>query len=41
MSRHCIVSDPVEIIVGWDPPLRTYFLQVIDSTKSLELQVVR
>jgi len=40
MSRHRIASDPTEIIVGWDPPLRTYFLQIIDPAKSEEEELV-
>jgi hypothetical protein len=40
MSRHCISRNPLEIIVGWDPPLQTYFLQITDPTKDEENQFV-
>jgi hypothetical protein len=35
MSRHEIPPrDPAQkVIVGWDPPLQTYFAQVIDRAK--------
>ena len=33
MSRHCISKEPLEIVVGWDPPLQTFFLQISDLTK--------
>jgi len=28
MSRHEFVTDKHRIVVGWDPPLQTYFAQV-------------
>lgn len=34
MSRHCIAWQPYEVIVGWDPPCQTFFLEVFDATKS-------
>ena len=38
MSRHEL--DPInpthEVALGWDPPMRTYFAQVLDSTASEE-----
>ena len=40
MSRHCIATDPHEIVVGWDPPLQTYFLQIIDPAKSEEEELL-
>lgn len=33
MSRHDLVPlDPAhEVVVGWDPPLRTFFAQILDA----------
>src|SRR5262245_35370592 len=28
MSRYHIAEAPNEVVVGWDPPLQTYFLEV-------------
>lgn len=36
MSRHYISTAPDEIVVGWDPPLQTYFLQISGPAKSEE-----
>ena len=36
MSRHYISRNPLEIVVGWDPPLQTYFLQITDPTRDEE-----
>ncbi len=33
MSRHTITSGTVEAVLGWDPPLNTYFAQVWDRTQ--------
>jgi hypothetical protein len=32
MSRHTITTDKVEAVLGWDPPLCTFFAQVWDLT---------
>jgi hypothetical protein len=32
-SRHCLSKTPVEIAVGWDNPLQTFFLQAFDPGK--------
>ena len=40
MSRHRIAERPREVIVGWDPPLQTFFLQVCDSENDDEEEVV-
>jgi hypothetical protein len=35
MSRHTLRDDDkFEVVVGWDPPLATYFLQVFDKGKA-------
>lgn len=38
MSRHQLDSfNPVhEVAIGWDPPMHTYFAQVLDTTASEE-----
>lgn len=36
MSRHRIAETPKEIVVGWDPPLQTFFLQILDPAKDEE-----
>lgn len=41
MSRHYISKKPLEIVVGWDPPLQTFFLQILDPTKDEENQFVQ
>lgn len=33
MSRHEIVAGDIEVVVGWDPPLNTFFAQAWDRTK--------
>ncbi len=35
MSRHELEPHTAgrEVVVGWDPPLRTFFAQVFDTTK--------
>ena len=40
MSRHRIAERPSEVIVGWDPPLQTFFLQVCDPEKDDEGEVI-
>jgi hypothetical protein len=30
MSRHTITADNLEAVLGWDPPLNTFFAQVWD-----------
>lgn len=38
MSRHTIpgINPDHDVVVGWDPPLQTYFAIVIDPTKDEE-----
>lgn len=36
MSRHYVRTKPEEIIVGWDPPLQTYFFQIIGPEREEE-----
>src|SRR5262245_44566308 len=31
MSRYRIAEAPNEVVVGWDPPLQTYFLEVFKA----------
>lgn len=33
MSRHELTAPGIEAIVGWDPPLNTFFAQVWDTTR--------
>jgi hypothetical protein len=35
MSRHSVRSDlpGFKLVIGWDPPLHTFFVQVIDLDK--------
>jgi hypothetical protein len=33
MSRHCIATEPFEIVVGWDTPLQTFFLEFFEVAK--------
>jgi hypothetical protein len=40
MSRHRIAEKPNEIVVGWDPPLQTFFLQILDPAKDGEDEIV-
>ena len=40
MSRYYLSKRPLEVIVGWDNPLRTYFLQIIDPKKNEEEEVI-
>ncbi|MCI0389685.1 MAG: hypothetical protein MOB07_13115 [Acidobacteria bacterium] len=40
MSRHLIARHPIGVVVGWDPPLQTYFLQIIDPSKPEEEELV-
>jgi hypothetical protein len=39
MSRHRLVDD-LEVFVGWDPPLQTFFLQVFYPTAEDEDEVL-
>lgn len=43
MSRHTICGrEPhVKIVLGWDPPLSTYFVQVWDGRKDGEGSLLR
>jgi hypothetical protein len=40
MSRHTLTpldgKENLTVVVGWDPPLRTYFAQVMDFTAENE-----
>jgi hypothetical protein len=38
MSRHRIAEKPKEIVVGWDPPLQTFFLQIFDPAMDEEIE---
>ncbi|SRR6266508_6505898 len=40
MSRYRLSEDPLEIVVGWDPPLQTFFLQILDPTKDEEEEII-
>lgn len=42
MSRHILTpKNPLHVvIVGWDPPLQTFFVQVIDGSKDEENRMV-
>jgi hypothetical protein len=40
VSRHRIAEKPNEIVVGWDPPLQTFFLQILDPEKDEEEEIV-
>lgn len=40
MSRHYISRNPLEIVVGWDAPLETFFLQILNLTKDEEEELV-
>lgn len=44
MSRHIIIAEnsprALKIVIGWDPPLQTYFAQVHDPTKNEEDEIV-
>lgn len=33
MSRHQIVTEPFEVVVGWDGPLQTFFIEVSKPAK--------
>jgi hypothetical protein len=39
MSRHHVTTEPFEIVVGWDPPLQTFFLQILDLTRDEEQEI--
>jgi hypothetical protein len=32
VSRHDLSTETIEVVVGWDPPMNTYFVQVWDKT---------
>ena len=34
MSRYVIAEEPELVVVGWDPPLETYFLQIYDPKEA-------
>ncbi len=40
MSRYRLSEHPLEIVVGWDPPLQTFFLQILDPAKDEEEEIV-
>lgn len=40
MSQHVVVDGDKKFVFGWDQPLQSYFLQVHDTTRSEEEQIV-
>jgi len=40
MSRYRLSVEPLEIVVGWDPPLQTFFLQILDPAKDEEEEII-
>lgn len=36
MSRHTIHNNDIEVVVGYDPPLRTFFAQVFNTAAGSE-----
>lgn len=34
MSRHVVEGDGIEVVVGWDPPLQSFFYQLFDLRRS-------
>lgn len=40
MSRYRLSEDPLEIVVGWDTPLQTFFLQILDPAKDEEEEII-
>jgi hypothetical protein len=40
MSRCRLSGEPLEVVVGWDPPLQTFFLQILDPTKDEEDEII-
>lgn len=38
MSRHILTpkNEDHEVVVGWDPPLNTFFVHIIDTSKDEE-----
>jgi hypothetical protein len=42
MSRHVVKqTDDVLVVVGWDPPLQTFFLQVFDEKEENENKAMK
>lgn len=39
MSQYIIMQSKTKYVFGWDPPLRTFFLQVHDTTRPEEEQI--
>lgn len=40
MSRYRLSGNPLEVVVGWDSPLQTFFLQILDPTKDEEEEII-
>lgn len=40
MSQHVVVQEEKKFVFGWDQPLQSFFLQVHDSTRSEDEQIV-
>lgn len=41
MSRHLVRDDEqYKVVVGWDPPLQTFFAQVHDLSKDEEERII-
>lgn len=40
MSQHIVVQEEKKYVFGWDQPLQSFYLQVHDSTRSEDEQIV-
>ncbi len=40
MSRHVIGDSDVELVVGWDPPLETFFVQIREPGSDIPYQMM-
>jgi hypothetical protein len=40
MSQHIVTQEEKKFVFGWDQPLMSFFLQVHDSTRSEEEQII-
>lgn len=40
MSQHIVVREKVKFMFGWDQPLQSFFLQVHDTTRDEDDQII-
>ncbi len=40
MSQHIVVQEEKRFVFGWDQPLKSFYLQVHDSTRAEDEQII-